>query len=56
LEDEAMIEKIENIQSQQCDWYDLIDEKEKAEIKKGIQQANNGELKTTDEVMSKYMK
>ncbi|HET6555953.1 MAG TPA: hypothetical protein VFG54_01480 [Prolixibacteraceae bacterium] len=54
LEDKAMINKIENIQSQQCDWFNLIEEKEKAEIENGIHQADNGELKTTEEVMSKY--
>lgn len=56
LEDETIIEKIENLQSHKRDWWNLIDENEKAEIENGIHQANNGELKDTEEVMSKYKK
>lgn len=56
LEDETIIEKIENLQSHKRDWWNLIDENEKTEIENGIHQANNGELKDTEEVMSKYKK
>jgi predicted transcriptional regulator len=56
LKDEAIIEKIENLQSHRRDWWNLIDEDEKKEIEDGILQADKGELKTTEEVMSKYKK
>lgn len=56
LKDETIIEKIESLHSQRRDWWNVIDENEKAEIENGIHQADNGELKTTDEVMSKYKK
>lgn len=56
LEDETIIEKIENLQAHKRDWWNLIDENEKAEIENGIHQADNGELKDTEEVMSKYKK
>ncbi|WP_016776138.1 hypothetical protein [Anaerophaga thermohalophila] len=56
LQDEAVLSRIEQLQSQKQDWWDLISEEEKAEIKEGISQADNGETKTTEEVLSKYKK
>ncbi|RYU87269.1 hypothetical protein EWM62_16275 [Mucilaginibacter terrigena] len=41
---------------QQADWWDEIDEQEKAEIEIGINQADNGETLTHEEVMAKYDK
>ena len=54
LEDESIIERIEKLRSYGEDWWEMIDENEKANIKKGILQADNGEVKTTEEVFSKY--
>ena len=56
LEDESIIERIEKLRSYGGDWWEMIDENEKANIKKGIIQADNGEVKTSEEVMSKYRK
>lgn len=56
LQDETVLSRIEQLQSQKQDWWDLISEEEKAEIKEGISQADNGETKTTEEVLSKYKK
>jgi predicted transcriptional regulator len=56
LQDEAVLSRIEQLQSQKQDWWDLISEEEKAEIKEGISQADKGETKTTEEVLSKYRK
>ncbi|MGE5394073.1 MAG: hypothetical protein ACM3P1_04965 [Candidatus Saccharibacteria bacterium] len=56
LQDETIIEKIETLQLRRRDWWNLIDEDEKSEIENGIRQADNGELKTTEEIMSKYKK
>ena len=56
LEDESIIYRIEKLRSYGGDWWEMIDENEKANIKKGIIQADNGEVKTSEEVMSKYRK
>jgi len=56
LEDESIIERIEILRSSDGDWWEMIDENEKADIEKGILQADNGEVKTTEEVLSKYRK
>jgi hypothetical protein len=56
LEDESIIERIEKLQSYGGDWWKMIDENEKADIKKGILQADNGEVRTSEEVLSKYEK
>jgi predicted transcriptional regulator len=56
LQDESILSRIEEIQSQKEDWWDLISNEEKAEIEEGMQQADRGELKSTDEVLSKYKK
>jgi len=56
LEDESIIEGIEKLRSSDGDWWEIIDENEKATIEKGILEADNGEFKTTEEVMLKYRK
>lgn len=56
LQDESILSRIETIQSQKQDWWDLISAEEKAEIEEGITQADLGETKTTEEVLSKYKK
>ena len=54
LQDETVLSKLEQLQSQKEDWWNLISEEEKAEIEEGISQAEKGETKTTEEVLSKY--
>lgn len=56
LQDESILSRIETIQSQKQDWWDLISVEEKAEIEEGIVQADRDETKTTEEVLSKYKK
>lgn len=56
LEDEAVLSRIEELQAKKQDWWDIISEDEKAEIKEGISQVDKGETKSTDEVLSKYRK
>ncbi len=56
LQDENMLSRIEELQSQKQDWWDMISDEERAEIEEGIAQADRGELKTTDEVLAKYQK
>ncbi|HET6560132.1 MAG TPA: hypothetical protein VFG54_22580 [Prolixibacteraceae bacterium] len=56
LEDESIIDRIEQLRSDEVDWWATIDENEKADIERGIQQADNGDVKTTDEVVSKWRK
>lgn len=54
LYDESVLSRIEDIQSQNVDWWNLICDEERGEIEEGMQQADRGELKSTDEVLSKY--
>lgn len=54
LQDEDVVSKIEQIQSQRQDWWNLISDEEKQEIEEGLNQADRGELKSTDEVLAKY--
>ena len=56
LEDESIIDRIEKLRSNEVDWWTTIDANEKADIERGILQADNGDVKTTDEVISKYKK
>ncbi|MFW6222713.1 MAG: hypothetical protein ACOC3T_03785 [Bacteroidota bacterium] len=56
LQDENILSRIEEIQSQKDDWWDLLSDEEREEIEEGMQQADQGELKSTDEVFSKYKK
>jgi hypothetical protein len=56
LEDEAVLSRIEELQAKKQDWWDMISEDEKTEIKEGISQVDKGETKSTNEVLSKYNK
>ncbi|MFO8001053.1 MAG: hypothetical protein R6U46_07410 [Marinilabilia sp.] len=56
LQDETVLSRIEQLQSHKQDWWDLISEEEKAEIKEGISQADKGETRPHSEVMKKYQK
>lgn len=56
LQDENILSRIEELQSQKDDWWELISDDERAEIEEGMQQADRGELKSTEEVLSKYKK
>lgn len=56
LQDENMLSRLEELQTQKDDWWNLISDEERAEIEEGMQQADRGELKSTDEVLSKYKK
>ena len=40
----------------QTDWWDTISDKEKAEIKQGLAEADRGEVIPHEEVMKKYEK
>lgn len=56
LQDENILARIEELQSQKDDWWNLIGDEERAEIEEGMQQADHGELKSTDEVLCRYKK
>jgi hypothetical protein len=56
LNNEEMISKIEHLQDNEKDWWDLIDEQEKSEIEQGLAEIERGETKTHQEVMAKYAK
>lgn len=56
LEDETILSKIERLQLQDKDWWVMISEEERAEIEEGISQADKGETKPTEEILSKYKK
>ncbi len=38
------------------DWWDIISDEERAEIKEGLAEADRGEVITHEEVMAKYKK
>ena len=42
--------------AEETDWWDTIDEEEKADIEEGLKQADSGKLIPHDEVMAKYDK
>lgn len=54
LQDESMLSRIEELQSKKQDWWEMISDEEKAEIEEGVAQADRGELKSTEDVLSKY--
>lgn len=56
LKDESMLSRLEELQTQKDDWWNLISDEERTEIEEGMQQADREELKSTDEVLSKYKK
>jgi predicted transcriptional regulator len=53
---ETILEFISLKNKTQADWWDQISDEERAEIKKGLAQADNGELIPHEEVMAKYKK
>lgn len=52
LQLEKVLKKIKKEQ----DWYEKLDSDEKADIEIGIQQANENDFVSNDEVMSKFSK
>lgn len=56
LSDEKILSKIESLQNNELDWWDLISNEEKSEIEQGLAEIERGETKTHEEVMSKYKK
>jgi len=56
LQDEGVISKLETIQDQEPDWWDVISKEEKAEIEEGLAQLDRGEFSTHEQVMAKYKK
>lgn len=47
---------LSNQKTTQVDWWETIDESEKAEIELGLKQIENGEVIPHEEVMDKYKK
>ncbi len=56
LSNEDVLSKIESLQNTESDWWDLISDEEKSEIEQGLAEIERGEIKTHEEVMSKYIK
>ena len=56
INDESILAKIEQLKPPKKDWWDTISDQEKEEIQQGLAQADNGELKTSEEVLAKYRK
>lgn len=54
LKDEGTLSKIEQLKPPTKDWWERISEDEKSEIEEGLTQADNDEVKTTEEVLGKY--
>lgn len=56
LNDEEILSKIESLQINEPDWWNLISNEEKSEIEQGLEEIEKGQTKSHDEVMSKYKK
>jgi hypothetical protein len=56
LSNEDIISEIERLKDTEPDWWDVISDDEKSEIEKGLLEIEAGEIKTHEEVMSKYNK
>ncbi len=56
LNDEEILSKIESIQQSEPDWWDIISDEEKAEIKQGLSEIEEGQLESHDKVMKHYKK
>lgn len=54
LDNEDMLAQLENLQSQDQDWWLSISTEERKEIEEGLAQAERKELRTTDDVLAKY--
>jgi len=54
---ETILQQIRNLfEQEKSDWWDTISEEEKKEIELGLAQADKGNTKPHEEVMSKYDK
>jgi len=56
LKDENVLNRIELLRKGEDDWWDTIDEDEKAEILEGLSQLDQGESVVHEQVMAKYKK
>ena len=57
IEEPAVLQKLIALKNdQQSDWWDLIDDEERAEIEEGLAEADRGEGIPHEEVMAKYDK
>lgn len=56
LTDKDMLLKIKALRQEKGDWWDEIDDEEKAEIKEGLAQADRDEVISHEEAMAKYQK
>ncbi len=56
LSDEGMIAKIRALRNEGSDWWDEISEQERVEIEEGLNQAEQGNLKSHLEIRKKYEK
>lgn len=57
IEEPAVLQKLIALKNdQQTDWWDLIDDEEKAEIEEGLAEADRGNVISHEEVMAKYKK
>jgi predicted transcriptional regulator len=56
LNDEEILEKINSLRKREADWWDTIDDDEKAEILEGLSQLDRGESVAHEQVMAKYKK
>ncbi|MGE5395891.1 MAG: hypothetical protein ACM3P1_14195 [Candidatus Saccharibacteria bacterium] len=50
IQDDILIEKLEKIQQEKDDWWDLISENDKMAINEGIDQLDRGEYLTHEQV------
>lgn len=50
IQDDILIEKLEKIQQEKDDWWDLISENDKMAINEGIDQLDRGEYLTHEKV------
>ena len=57
IEEPAVLQKLIALKNdQQTDWWDLIDDEERAEIEEGLAEADRGNVIPHEEVMAKYKK
>lgn len=57
VEEERVLEKLESVlKASQSDWFDALSEAEQAEIQIGLDQVNNGEFTSHEEVMKRFSK
>lgn len=54
--DSDILSRLEAISHSDQNWWDTLPANERASIERGLNQANNGQLKSHDEVMEKYSK